>query len=74
VVNPEEVIAIISKDTAMRSRDTRRAIDDAIGNRRIRSVSDEPQKSYIILEREGALTVYSSPIGADALRKRGEFN
>jgi len=72
MVNPEEVIAIISKDTALRSRDTRRAIDDAIGSRRIRPVSDEPQKSYIILERQDALMVYSSPIAATTLLKRGE--
>ena len=65
-----EVIAIVSRETAMRSRETRRAIDAAIGRERIRTVSDAAQKSYTLLEREGALSVWSSPIAAETLLKR----
>ena len=61
MVDIGEVIAIVSRDTAMRSRDTRRAIDAAIGSGRIRSISDAPEKSYVLMERNGALTVWSSP-------------
>lgn len=70
MVDIGEVIAIVSRDTAMRSRDTRRAIDAAIGSGRIRSISDAPEKSYVLMERNGALTVWSSPIAAETLLKR----
>ena len=53
-----------------RVRDTRRAIDAAIGSGRIRSISDAPEKSYVLMERNGALTVWSSPIAAETLLKR----
>ena len=70
MVDIGELIAIVSRDTAMRSRDTRRAIDAAIGSGRIRSISDAPEKSYVLMERNGALTVWSSPIAAETLLKR----
>lgn len=70
MVDIGEVIAIVSRDTAMRSRDTRRAIDAAIGSGRIRSISDAPEKSYVLMERNGALTVWSSPIAEETLLKR----
>ena len=62
MVDIGEVIAIVSRDTAMRSRDTRSG--------RIRSISDAPEKSYVLMERNGALTVWSSPIAAETLLKR----
>lgn len=70
MVDIGEVIAIVSRDTAMRSRDMRRAIDAAIGSGRIRSISDAPEKSYVLMERNGALTVWSSPIAVETLLKR----
>ncbi|MDD5918523.1 MAG: DUF370 domain-containing protein [bacterium] len=70
MVDTGEVIAIVSRETAMRSRDTRRAIDAAIGSGRIRSVSDAPEKSYVLLERDGAFSVWPSPIAAETLLKR----
>ena len=70
MVDTGEVIAIVSRETAMRSRDTRRAIDAAIGSGRIRSASDAPEKSYVLLERDGAVSVWSSPIAAETLLKR----
>lgn len=70
-IDGDEVIVIIARETALTSRDTRRAIDDAIGVRRIRTVSDEAQKSYIIMQHEGELMVYSSPLAAVTLLQRG---
>ena len=59
MVDIGEVIAIV-----------RRAIDAAIGSGRIRSISNAPEKSYVLMERNGALTVWSSPIAAETLLKR----
>ena len=35
VLNTDDIIAIIPRDTALASRDTRRALDDAIGGARV---------------------------------------
>ena len=71
MVDLSDVIAIVSRETALRSRDMRRAIDAAIGKERIRTVSDAPQKSYLLLAREdGGLSVWSSPIATATLCKR----
>ena len=70
VLNIEDIIAIIPRETALASRDTRRALDDAIGSSRVVSASDEPQKSYLICLKNERLCVYSSPIASTTLQKR----
>ncbi len=70
MVDVDDVIAVVSRETAMRSRDTRRAIDAAIGRERIRTVSDAPEKAYILAGQEGAFAVWSSPIAPETLLKR----
>ena len=70
MVDMDDVIVIISRETALRSRDTRRAIDAAIGRDRIRSVSDAPQKSYVLMGQEGNTAVWSSPLAPATLLKR----
>ena len=72
VLNVEDVIAIIPRETALASRDTRRALDDAIGGSRVVSASDEPQKSYLICLKNERLCVYSSPIASTTLQRRSE--
>lgn len=72
VLNTDDIIAIIPRDTALASRDTRRALDDAIGGARVMSASDEPQKSYLICLKNERLCVYSSPIASTTLQKRAK--
>ncbi|MCE5235668.1 MAG: hypothetical protein ABFC62_05015 [Clostridiaceae bacterium] len=70
VLDINDIIAVIPRETALASRDTRRALDDAIGGTRVVSVSDEPQKSYLICLKNERLCVYSSPIASTTLQKR----
>lgn len=70
VLDLDDIIAVIPRETALASRDTRRALDDAIGGTRVVSVSDEPQKSYLICLKNERLCVYASPIASTTLQKR----
>ena len=72
VLNIDDIIAIVPRETALASRDTRRALDDAIGGARVVSASDEPQKSYLICEKNERLCVYSSPIASVTLQRRAQ--
>ena len=71
-VREESLIAIIPRETAMASRDTRRAIDNALGRSRMDQSAGEAHKSYLIAEREGRTQVYASPIASTTLQKRAE--
>ncbi|MBE5785131.1 MAG: DUF370 domain-containing protein [Clostridiales bacterium] len=72
LADAEEIIAILSRETVLRSRDTRRAMDALIGKDRIRTVSDAPEKSYVITLQDERSRVYASPISAETLGKRAE--
>ena len=68
VIADEEVLFIIPRECALLSRDTRRALDSAIGPARLRTQGE--QRSYVIAGDENRLRVLSSPISAQGLSKR----
>ncbi len=70
VIPDENIICIIDKETTLFSRDTRRAIDAAIGTGRLDTRAGDAQRSYIIVEREGRYNVCASPIGSERLYSR----
>ena len=72
LADAEEILAILSRETVIRSRDTRRAVDALIGKERIRTVSEAPEKSYVITLCDEKSRVYASPIAAETLGKRAE--
>lgn len=66
----DKIIAVIPRTKAVMHKDTRRAINDALGAGVVRTVSEEPFKCYVITETDGRLEVYGSPVSSATLLKR----
>ncbi len=70
IIPDESIIVILNKETTLISKDTRRVLDDAIGAGRIQNRAGDAQRSYIIAENSGKLSVHASPIGSEGLCRR----
>ncbi len=70
IIPDENIVCVINKETTLLSRDTRRAIDEAIGVGRIDMRAGEAQRCYIITEKEGRFSVFASPVGSEKLIER----
>ncbi len=71
MVLDEDIIMVLPKATAAQSKDTRRAISQAIGNGRIQAAAGV-EKTLVLCEKNGRYQVYASPISPVRLCLRNE--
>lgn len=71
VVDDEEILLILPRETVMHSYDNRRFMETAIGSGRVDDVSGGERDTYIIITAvsEG-IRVYASAVGAATIAKR----
>ena len=70
VVMDEDIVCILGRDTVRESRDTRRALDTAIGAARLDTRAGGKERSYVLCENKGETRVYASSVGAVQLVRR----
>ena len=67
VVDDEEILLILPRETVMHSYDNRRFMETAIGSGR---VDDGERDTYIITAVPEGIRVYASAVGAATIAKR----
>ena len=73
VVVPEaSVIGVFDLDNTTGSHITRKFLGDAEKAGRIRSVSDELPKSFVVCGEDNEMTIYLSQLSSQTLLKRSE--
>ena len=70
VVRTEDIVGVFDMDNSTVSRHTRLFLSKAQKENRVRNVSMELPKSFIVCERDGRQTVYISQIAPSTLLRR----
>ncbi len=70
VVDDEEILLILPRETVMYSYDNRRFMEAAIGSGRVDCVSGGEGDTYVIAAAPDGIRVYASAAGAAAIARR----
>lgn len=70
VVDDEEILLILPRETVINSYDNRRFMETAIGSGRVDDVSGGERDTYIITAVTEGIRVYASAVGAATIAKR----
>lgn len=70
VVDDEEILLILPRETVMHSYENRRFMETAIGSGRVDDVSGGERDTYIITAVPEGIRVYASAVGAATIAKR----
>ena len=74
VVRTEDIVGVFDMDNSTVSRHTRLFLSKAQKENRVRNVSMELPKSFIVCERDGRQTVYISQIAPSTLLRRAALS
>ncbi len=74
VVRDSEIIGIFDIENTSISKHTRQFLSAAEKNGRVKTISYDMPKSFIVTAEKDGQMIYITPISAATLRKRADFN